>query len=178
MSRSAPLVSNDEAMRLIAPWGFLVLHAEEVLRAPFAWDALKGALTSREIRIENLASQYSAVPTVTLRPQPIPLEVKVVIIGTPQLYHLLSAVDDDFRELFKVRVDFAPDMDWTEETSAGYARLISRLVRDHCDLLISLPMRGHVGSLNAAIAGSVALYEIWRQRGWVMPTLPADLAED
>jgi lon-related putative ATP-dependent protease len=110
--------------------GFLVLHAEEVLRAPFAWDALKGALTSREIRIENLASQYSAVPTVTLRPQPIPLDVKVVIIGTPQLYHLLSAVDDDFRELFKVRVDFAPDMDWTEETSAGYARLISRLVRD------------------------------------------------
>ena len=55
---------------------------------------------------------------------------------------------------------------------------ISRLVRDHCDLLVSLPMRGHVGSLNAAIAGSVALYEIWRQRGWPMPAIPADLAED
>lgn len=47
---------------------------------------------------------------------------------------------------------------------------ISRLVREHCDLLINLPMRGHVGSLNAAIAGSVTLYEIWRQRQWAMPT--------
>ena len=55
---------------------------------------------------------------------------------------------------------------------------ISRLVRDHCDLLVSLPMRGHVGSLNAAIAGSVALYEIWRQRGWPMPAITADLAEE
>ena len=49
---------------------------------------------------------------------------------------------------------------------------ISRLVREHCDLLIRVPMRGHVGSLNAAIAGSIALYEIWRQRGWVQPAEP------
>ena len=55
---------------------------------------------------------------------------------------------------------------------------ISRLVRDHCDLLVSLPMRGHVGSLNAAIAGSITLYEIWRQRGWAMPAIPPDLAEE
>ena len=52
---------------------------------------------------------------------------------------------------------------------------ISRLVRDHCDLLVSLPMRGHVGSLNAAIAGSITLYEIWRQRGWAMPANPGEL---
>ena len=52
---------------------------------------------------------------------------------------------------------------------------ISRLVRDHCDLLVSLPMRGHVGSLNAAIAGSITLYEIWRQRGWAMPVNPGEL---
>lgn len=50
---------------------------------------------------------------------------------------------------------------------------ISRLVKEHCDLLISLPMRGHVASVNAAIAGSVALYEIWRQRGWAMPSEPS-----
>jgi 23S rRNA (guanosine2251-2'-O)-methyltransferase len=56
---------------------------------------------------------------------------------------------------------------------------ISRLVREHCDLLVNIPMRGHVGSLNAAIAGSVALYEIWRQRGWNMPedAQPAEAAE-
>src|SRR5579859_2859737 len=50
---------------------------------------------------------------------------------------------------------------------------ISRLARQHCDLLIQVPMRGHVGSLNAAVAGSIALYEIWRQRGWAMPVEPA-----
>ncbi|MGH2502035.1 MAG: TrmH family RNA methyltransferase, partial [Ktedonobacterales bacterium] len=49
---------------------------------------------------------------------------------------------------------------------------ISRLAREHCDLLINLPMRGHVGSLNAAVAGSIALYEIWRQRAWAMPAEP------
>lgn len=53
---------------------------------------------------------------------------------------------------------------------------ITRLVREHCDLLIRIPMRGHIGSLNAAVAGSIALYEIWRQRGWVMPR-EADSAE-
>jgi 23S rRNA (guanosine2251-2'-O)-methyltransferase len=52
------------------------------------------------------------------------------------------------------------------------AKGISRLAREHCDVLIKLPMRGHVESLNAAMAGSVALYEIWRQRGWVMPSDP------
>jgi 23S rRNA (guanosine2251-2'-O)-methyltransferase len=55
---------------------------------------------------------------------------------------------------------------------------ISRLVREHCDLLVSLPMRGHVGSLNAAIAGSVTLYEIWRQRGWAAPASPSLSMED
>jgi 23S rRNA (guanosine2251-2'-O)-methyltransferase len=52
---------------------------------------------------------------------------------------------------------------------------ISRLVREHCDLLVSIPMRGHVGSLNAAVAGSVALYEIWRQRGWQTAVDPTAL---
>ncbi len=55
---------------------------------------------------------------------------------------------------------------------------ISRLVREHCDLLVSLPMRGHVGSLNAAIAGSVTLYEIWRQRGWAAPVSPSLSVEE
>ena len=110
--------------------GFLVLHASEVLRTPFAWEALKSALTNRAIRIENLATQYSGVPTVTLRPEPIPLDVKVVLIGTPLLYTVLSQYDEDFRELFKVRVDFAPEMAWDDDTPQAYARLVSRLVRD------------------------------------------------
>jgi 23S rRNA (guanosine2251-2'-O)-methyltransferase len=54
---------------------------------------------------------------------------------------------------------------------------IGRLAREHCDVLVSIPMRGHVGSLNASVAGSLALYEIWRQRGWNMPEQPSDAPE-
>ena len=110
--------------------GFLVLHAADVLQAPFSWEALKRALTNRAVRLENLAAQYSAVPTVTLSPEPIPLDLKVIMIGTPLLYRLLCQIDEDFRVLFKVKVDFAPDMEWTGETALGYARLIARLVGD------------------------------------------------
>jgi lon-related putative ATP-dependent protease len=109
--------------------GFLVLQVLEVLRNPFAWQALKRALLDREVRIENLAEQFSPIPTATLRPEPVPLDVKVVLIGQPLLYHLLYALDEDFRELFKVKVDFAPEMDWNEEHVENYAAFISRCVR-------------------------------------------------
>src|SRR5262249_39271520 len=95
----------------------------------YAFEALKRCLHAREVRIENLAEQYSPVPTATLRPEPIPLDLKVVLIGTPGLYHLHYALDEDFRELFKVKVDFAPDMDWSDENVTSYAAFLSRRVR-------------------------------------------------
>ncbi|MCM8750478.1 AAA family ATPase [Thermomicrobiaceae bacterium CFH 74404] len=111
--------------------GFLVLHLADTLRNPFAWEGLKRALLSRQIVIENLGAQLlNPVPTASLRPQPIPLDVKVVLIGTPLLYHLMSALDEDFKELFRVRADFAPDMDWNDEHALEYAAFISRCVRD------------------------------------------------
>ena len=109
--------------------GFLLLHLVDLLRQPFAYEALKRCLRSREVRIENLAEQYSPVPTATLRPEPIPLELKVILIGPPLLYHLLHAIDEDFPELFKVKVDFAADMDWSDEHVANYAAFVSRCVR-------------------------------------------------
>jgi lon-related putative ATP-dependent protease len=112
-----------------ASGGFLVLHALDVLAQPFAWEALKRALLAREVRIENLAEQSSPIPTGTLRPQSVPLDVKVVLIGPPQLYHLLYAQDEDFRDVFKVKADFAPDMDWTERHVANYAAFVSRCVQ-------------------------------------------------
>jgi lon-related putative ATP-dependent protease len=111
--------------------GFLVLQAIDVLRNPFAWDALKRALLSREIRIENLGEQISIVPTASLRPEPIQLDLKVILVGSPLLYEILYAQDEDFRELFKVKVDFAPEMDWTDEHVQSYAALISRQVREN-----------------------------------------------
>src|SRR5918997_829783 len=112
-----------------ADGGFLVLHALDVLRQPFAWEALKQALLAREVQIENLAEQTSPIPTATLRPQPVPLDVKVVLIGPPPVYHLLYQADEDFRDIFKVKADFAPDMEWSDEHISNYAAFVSRCVQ-------------------------------------------------
>jgi lon-related putative ATP-dependent protease len=110
--------------------GFLLINALDLLRNPFSWDALRRALLAREVRIENLGEQLSTLPTASLRPEPIPLDLKVVLVGSSLLYHLLYALDEDFRELFKVKVDFAPEMDWSDEHVSNYAAFISRRVRD------------------------------------------------
>jgi len=110
--------------------GFLVLQARDVLAAPFAWEALKRALIGGEVTIENLGEQYSALPTERLRPEPIPLDVKVILLGSPELYALLYQLDPDFQELFKVKADFAPDIDWSEEHQSLYAAFISRRVHE------------------------------------------------
>ena len=109
--------------------GFLVLEVLDVLSHPFSWEALKRALRSGEVRIENLAEEFSPVPSATLRPEPISIDVKVVLIGTQFAYHLLYQLDDDFRELFKVKADFAPEMPWSREHQGNYAAFVSRWVR-------------------------------------------------
>jgi len=111
--------------------GFLVLDILDVLRHPFAWEALKRALRSAETRIESLGEEFSAVPIATLRPEPVPLNLKVVLLGSPLLYHLLYQLDEDFRELFKVKADFSPELDWTREHHRNYAAFISRWVREN-----------------------------------------------
>ncbi|HZD88123.1 MAG TPA: ATP-binding protein [Gaiellaceae bacterium] len=111
--------------------GFIVLDALDLLRHAFSWEALKRALKSREVRVENLGEEFSALPSVSLRPAPIPLDVKVILIGPALLYHLLYQLDDDFRELFKVKADFSPDLDWTPEHHHNYAAFVSRWVRDN-----------------------------------------------
>jgi lon-related putative ATP-dependent protease len=110
--------------------GFLVLEVEELVRHPFAWQALKRALRTREVRIENLAEELSPVPSATLRPEPVPLDVKVVLIGSPHVHHLLYALDEDFPELFKVKAEFAPDMPWSRRNERSYAAFVSRWVRE------------------------------------------------
>jgi len=111
--------------------GFLLLQVKDVLLNPFTWEGLKRALKSREARIENIGDQYGAIPTATLRPEPIPLDVKVVLIGTPLLFQLLYVYDDDFRKLFKVKADFDIEVDRTPETLADYAGAIGALGNKH-----------------------------------------------
>jgi predicted ATP-dependent protease len=97
--------------------GYLVLDARRILLQPFAWEELKRVLRAREIRIESLAQTLSLISTVTLEPEPIPLDLKVVLVGDRLLYYLLCALDPDFGELFKVPVDFADDAGRTPDTS-------------------------------------------------------------
>ncbi len=109
--------------------GYLILDALKLLTQPLAWDALKRALYSGEIRIESLEQFYSAVTTVSLQPQPIELDVKIVLLGDRMLYYLLSAYDPDFPELFKVQADFEDDIARDTDSQALYARLIATLAR-------------------------------------------------
>lgn len=109
--------------------GYLLLDAHKLLAQPFAWEGLKRALSTREIRIESLGQIYSLVSTVSLEPQPIPLEVKVVLFGSRLLYYLLQAYDPDFGELFKVAADFEDELPRTRDNELLYARLIGSMAR-------------------------------------------------
>ncbi|HAF70861.1 MAG: ATP-dependent protease [Acetothermia bacterium 64_32] len=111
--------------------GYLVLSASNLLRFSISWEGLKIALKTGEIRIEDPAQMLGLASTEGLRPEPIPLDVKVVIIGSPYLYYLLHYYDEDFPKLFTVRSDFDTEMDWTEEAEEAIARFIrARRVED------------------------------------------------
>ena len=110
--------------------GYLVLDAKAVLNSPLAWTSLKRALRNKEIRIEEMAQQLNLIATVGLAPEPIPLDVKVVLIGDPQTYYLLYSLDGEFQKLFKVKADFATDMDWTPENLQKYALFVHARCRE------------------------------------------------
>ncbi len=109
--------------------GYLVLDIERLLSNAFSYDSLKRALRSGEIRVISLEQLMSLASTVSLEPEPIPLDVKVVLVGAPTYYYLLSELDADFRELFKVAADFNDSVNRSPETSALYARIIAATVR-------------------------------------------------
>ncbi len=109
--------------------GYLILDARELLLQPYAWQGLKRVLRSREVRIESLGQALSLVSTVSLEPDPIPLDVKVILIGERLLYYLLCQYDPDFGELFKVEADFNQEMVRSPENNQFYARLIATLAR-------------------------------------------------
>lgn len=109
--------------------GYLLLDARKVLTNPFAWEGLKRALASREIRIQSLEQMLSLVSTLSLEPEPIPLDVKVVLVGDRLLYYLLKAYDPEFGIMFKVAADFAEDFDRSAEALSLYARMLGTLQR-------------------------------------------------
>jgi predicted ATP-dependent protease len=109
--------------------GYLLLDIRKVLVQPFAWEGLKHALQSRVIRIESLGQMYSLVSTVSLEPEPIPLDAKVILFGDRLFYYLLQEYDPEFGELFKVAADFEDRIERSSDTHKLYARLIATLAR-------------------------------------------------
>jgi lon-related putative ATP-dependent protease len=109
--------------------GYLIIPARECLLNPFAWEGLKRALKDGAAKIEELGAQLSLMSTVTLDPEPVPLSVKVVLIGSPMLYYLLYAYDEDFQKLFKIKADFTTRMAREAESEQAYARFVNTVER-------------------------------------------------
>ncbi len=107
--------------------GFLILDALELLRQPLAWDALKRALRSSRIEITSLAEEMSLISTVSLEPEVIPLDLKVILIGDRMLYYLLVQFDPELGDLFKVQADFDDEFAWTAETLPDFTDMIGEV---------------------------------------------------
>jgi len=110
--------------------GYLILEARELLTQPYAWEGLKRALENDEIRIESPGQALGLIRTVTLEPEAIPLDVKIVVVGERLLYYLLDAYDPDMDRLFKVMADFDDQIDRTDGHEGQYADLIATIIAD------------------------------------------------
>lgn len=110
--------------------GYLVIDVRQLLPQPFAWDVLKRALRNHQIRTESLAENFTVTSTVSLQPEPVPLNVKVILLGERHLYYALHRHDSDFSELFKVVVDFEEQMPWNKGNLLLFARLIANFVNE------------------------------------------------
>ncbi len=110
--------------------GYLVLDVRKVIQQPYTWEAMKRSLQSRQIRVESVEQMLSLISTVSLEPEPIPLNVKIALLGDRNLYYLLSSMDPDFNELFKVLADFDEQMERNNDSQLRYARVIARMARE------------------------------------------------
>lgn len=110
--------------------GYLILDILDVLKKPFSWEVLKRSLKNREITIESMMESLGAFVTRTLEPEPIPLDIKVVLVGNPYFYYLIYELDPEFKELFKVKADFASFMPWEEKTIYQYAQFINMVCEE------------------------------------------------
>ncbi len=110
--------------------GYLVLRAKDLLEDGSTYNALKRALGNGAITIEEPGAQMHLLTTVSIAPEPIPLDVKVVLLGSPQLYYALYSADEDLQKLFKVKADFAADMQRTPENEKSYALFVRARVEE------------------------------------------------
>ncbi|HIF9241860.1 TPA: Lon protease family protein [Photobacterium damselae] len=117
--------------------GVLLMDAVKVLERPYVWDGLKRALRARELNLNSLEREVTLSGVVSLEPEAIPLDVKIILFGDYQTYQLLQHYDPEFGELFRVTADFEDDMPRTEQSEEQYAKFIASIIQDnnmlHCD---------------------------------------------
>lgn len=116
--------------------GYLLMDATKVLEQPFAWDALKRALQSHCIQINSLERELTLSGTISIEPEPVPLDVKIVLFGDRETWMLLQEYDPEFSELFRVTADFENEMYRNNDSQLAYAKFIASLVIEkkllHC----------------------------------------------
>ena len=115
----------------LANGGFLIIEAKDICSHPAAWESLKRALKAKKIHIESAEEEAGVISTTTLEPEPIPLDIKIVLIGEPELYYALSEGDPDFLKLFKVEANFYPKIERDETNVEKYISLMAMLVQKY-----------------------------------------------
>jgi lon-related putative ATP-dependent protease len=114
--------------------GYLIIPLKELLLNYFSWESLKRALNNNEVNIEEASERFGFLITKSLKPDPIPLNVQIILIGSPRLYYLLHEWDEDFKELFKVKAEFDTSMDYSIKNVKDFAVVIYKIEREN-DLL-------------------------------------------
>ena len=115
---------------LQANGGYLILNVLDVLRSPFSWEALKRVIKKREVKIEDIGELYGFVTTSGMKPEAIPVDVKIVLIGNPLIYSLLQIFEEDFAKLFKIKADFDTRVDNTPEWVKRYSAFMARVCKE------------------------------------------------
>ena len=110
--------------------GYLIMKALDLLRWYFSWEGLKRSLKNKQILIEDLGEQLGLISTKTLKPEPIPLQIKIVLIGDPYLYQLLYFYEPDFVKMFKIKAQLDDQMDWQDLPPLDYLHYMGRCCRE------------------------------------------------
>lgn len=117
--------------------GYLIIPLKELLLNYFSWESLKRALNNNEITIENASERYGFLSAKSLKPDPIPLKVQLILIGSPKLYYFLYEWDEDFKELFKVKAEFDTSMDYSKRNITDFAAVVMKIQRENNLLSLS-----------------------------------------
>ena len=132
--------------------GYIIFQAKDLLQNPMSYETLKKVLRIKEISIENTNEQRSSMVMVSLKPEPIPLDLKVILIGDANIYYTLFSMDEDFRNLFKIKVEWEDEANINKENVNGLARIIN----DYCKQEDLLPLDKYAMSRIVEYASKMA----------------------